>query len=114
MRDIKFRAWTRKGMVTPAAWVNDESLPCYSLSGAPLKPLMQYTGLTDKNGVEIYEGDIVRHWSYGYNDGGMGNKQVLSVVEWDEFGACFENCIDRRNGVEVVGNIYENPELLED
>ena len=64
-------------------------------------PLMQFTGLKDKNGREIYEGDVLKT-DWGYN----------GVVEWDLFhfnkiqGTISEEC-------EIVGNIYENPELLE-
>jgi uncharacterized phage protein (TIGR01671 family) len=68
--------------------------------------LMQCTGLKDKNGKLIYEGDII---SYGNE---YFKKPMLSKVIWDEQIACFTNLICL-NSCEVVGNIYENPELLE-
>ena len=74
---------------------------------------IQYTGLKDKNDKEIYEGDIVRHKTYGYSVVKTG------VVRWidnetrftfDVIGTNEKLLIDEYD--EVIGNIYENPELL--
>ena len=74
---------------------------------------LQYTGLDDKNGKEIYEGDIVQFKfanfkkkqiaSIAYGICGFWIVRWLKVLDWHE-----------RHQVEVIGNIYENPELLED
>ena len=111
---------------------------------------MQSTGLKDKNGVEIFEGDIVRVFEYGryggtynapvswisYSNEGeqwafhgftcIGVKEIEHHSEVEslftrgfltrQFGSCVqlsELTKDPRNYIKVIGNIYENPELLE-
>jgi uncharacterized phage protein (TIGR01671 family) len=79
--------------------------------------IMQFTGLTDINGVEIYEGDIVRLWyapratAIGFisfeNGGFVFNTEKATPKK--EFAG---TCIDCGNSFTVIGNIYQNPELL--
>lgn len=65
--------------------------------------VMQYTGLKDKNRVEIYEGDIVVE--------GYKGKYGTYEVKWDKIG--FNLGSEDGRDYEVIGSIYENPELLE-
>lgn len=77
---------------------------------------MQYTGLKDKNGKEVYEGDILRFNNHGYRNG---------QVVWNADECCYElqypaepyqgqteSYLHRVNTYEVIGNIYENLNLL--
>jgi uncharacterized phage protein (TIGR01671 family) len=135
MREIKFRAWdiTNKKMVYEANDLRDGYLIKIDLDGyidATYKQicldsddiiLMQYTGLTDKNGKEIYEGDIVS--VYGNEEGDADTM----IVSWNDKELIYEllnhngtkqNLYlyevldDDNNKTIIIGNIYENPELL--
>lgn len=66
--------------------------------------LMQFTGLTDKNGVEIFEGDILKFRLF---DGATPTQWVVEIPRI--YKALKDNENDK---VEVIGNIYQNPELL--
>lgn len=119
MRAINFRAWdTKTGLMFQDVVLARENvffskLDPMSKTNEELIP-MQFTGLKDKNGKEIYEGDILRE----HKD--KRCKPMIAVVEWDEYttGFSFEGHWDygdldtNWNETEVIGNIYENPELL--
>ena len=77
--------------------------------------LMQSTGLKDKNGVEIFEGDIVKGYSVypatsTFESFLMGEVYYTNRGTWD----CYSYILGGFNEqMEIIGNIYENPELLE-
>ena len=87
--------------------------------------LMQYTGLHDKNGLEIYEGDIVHVWDNGVAvvifDESLGCGQWMckfkpAFPDFEEWSAPLYGWLDGNvdgSVFEILGNIYENPELME-
>lgn len=130
MREIKFRAWdeSRKEWSQQSfaidqngglsMWKQQSNSSNYSYGHTDLHPIISmFTGLLDKNGKEIYEGDIINHPNFEAYNNVRFNSQVV-----------FEDaCFHLRTGepvlrqlwklkphtIEVIGNIYENPELLE-
>jgi uncharacterized phage protein (TIGR01671 family) len=129
MRSIKFRAWYRGTMyryVEHCTYPDGSSgVNCigYRKDGRMFSPgddveLMQFTGLVDKNGKEVYEGDIV-DWKIGEPPEGVYQ------VKWYEHGWYLErkdgfkeplypNLADGKgSSLEIIGNIHENSELIE-
>lgn len=128
MREIKFRAWDkirkRMGYVTMIDWTtgsmlirhvdDEESRPKYRDHLEFI--MLQYTGIVDKNGKEIYEGDVLtlgdRNYSLHY---GLHATWVMSIVplgNWELGRGPFIFLWQNYSESEVIGNIYENPELL--
>jgi len=113
-KEIKFKAWDKE----EKRWIDIEHLwrnpkgiietiidnngNHYNILQSDSIPFMQYTGLKDKRGIEIYEGDIVK-----YNAPQEVGK-VVEVLFPDDYNWLKECC----GGLKIIGNIYENPELL--
>ncbi len=124
MREIRFRAWNKdkkkifdvESLVMPKynlkGVVSDISECCYSFEDVEI---MQYTGLKDKNGKPIYEGDIVKSKSHkpenyeiSFIEGGfcatIGKEWQLDINHFYDSTGCM---------IEVIGNIYQDSHLLE-
>lgn len=129
MRTIKFRCWDKKAkrmsdnftLFDIYAGRDDSTIPdkdnmTFYFGNNELYDLelMQFTGLTDKHGVEIYEGDIVR---VKYNLGSMEENRIDEVF-WNEYQGGFalrdapSGNLEIAKYIEVIGNVYENEDLL--
>lgn len=114
MRQIKFRAWGCQRrpqdewkMFVQEDWNIEKFLINLRTECLSWKDLMQFTGLKDKNGKEIYEEDIVRWNQTGYTQS-IVFKHGAFCIGIELLSSYTEANLD----IEVIGNIYENPELL--
>jgi uncharacterized phage protein (TIGR01671 family) len=141
-KEIKFRAWDEEIMYYEGDHYHESGCYCKFIGVSKGKPiveetceddsnygkitvmeglvLMQFTGLKDKKGKEIYEGDILLFHSKKW-DG--FTSEIREEVIWDNEGGCYMpfnsyldetgcSMVDEKRGYEVIGNIYETPELL--
>lgn len=137
-REIKFRAWDnvnkRMGYFDPGFhWQDEYDLWCLRLkfgsvpiTNVPCEDnidLMQYTGLKDKNGREVFEGDVLQaryvpNYSLNIFEVKWNNGSAAFVcyrshqdqnIRFEQLPLCPSNSME---DLEVIGNIYENPELI--
>ena len=128
MRDIKFRAFLKSNqlmydvltldIIDNKVLINNEEKQLRGYVKYQDVELMQYTGLKDKNGKEIYEGDIVEAWSEGKKAIGKVKQRIdglwLMYPAWQSGKSWGLMPNEERNTtVKIIGNIYENKELKE-
>ena len=118
MREIKFRAWDKLNKEMFNVEIMDfQERKVYKDTVSYRKfndiELMQYTGLKDKNEKEIYEGDIVIHHSKMHKII-FNTEKARFVLRDDEFELEIPFTNNNNKRMEIVGNIYENSELIKE
>lgn len=137
MRKHKYKAWDKKNKVWAFDWpfhiigetTMFDLLNQYSIEAYNDLVIVEYTGLNDKNGKEIYEGDIVSICEM--TSGGDGpidkilQKFPVALVEWNKTMLAYVYSLPRKDRpplshqmlslgghIKIIGNMFENPELL--
>ena len=131
-REIKFRVWDEPNQCWSdyCHYIGEDGTMYHDINAIdePDQYIVeQYTGLKDKNGKEIYEGDIVKQFVCGVKmfKGKPCGRHTIWQVRWNEDECCFElyylsgslfgdSMMANGEEYEVVGNIHENPELFKE
>lgn len=132
MRELKFRAWDKKEKKWVGAdfWYEEVGLnfnvqppSTLTMSGKERYVIVQYTGLKDKAGNEIYEGDLLggKYLNFGVSKGAVAEVKMGVINDTDGYshGSTWgwvvgkESLLDLASGFEILGNIFENPEMIE-
>lgn len=122
MRELKFRTWDllAEEMIGWEHWNKENAFYFLNSNGSSVFT-MQYTGLTDRNGKEIYEGDIVKI-THEYGEYEVYRIEYQAQDDYPAFDTvpninCDSNGLSHAMAVceiEIIGNIYEHPQLLKE
>lgn len=129
MREIRFR-----GKSVTGEWVHGSLIACTNLSAVIVTVTQdhvgttliehdvdpgtvgQYTGLKDKNGVKVFEGDIVEREVFAFSEVRtfIGKVEMYECAWWIDSGTAAVSLWNEMHEIKVIGNIHENPEWLKE